>query len=205
MGRHVFGDDVIFHPRLLKAQGLYGGEIEGIWGRLTEVADAEFERRGAALRDALGGFDPRSERLLAGLHLKAQGAARKLLSLTVTAGFHIRLVSGTRSYAEQDGLYAQGRYGNPGPRVTNARGGRSNHNFGIAWDIGLFDEAGQYLNGDTAAEIAQYRRLGELARPLGLEWGGDWESIPDVPHYQLATGRSTAETRQRFEAGEAYV
>lgn len=204
MSRHLFGDDVIFHQRLLKAQGLYGGALDGCWGPMTEAADREFERRGAELR-LLGTFEPRSEHILAGLHLGAQASARRLLSLARSAGFTARLVSGTRSYAEQDRLHAQGRYGNAGPRVTNARGGQSNHNFGIAWDIGLFDAAGGYLNGDTGAEIAEYRRLGELARPLGLEWGGDWKGIPDVPHYQLSTGRSIVETRRLFGAGKAYV
>jgi peptidoglycan L-alanyl-D-glutamate endopeptidase CwlK len=204
MSRYLFGDDVIFHQRLLKAQGLYRGALDGCWGPQTEAADLEFEACSRKLQQ-LGTFDPRSERLLAGLHLQAQDAARKLLTTAVEAGFRIRLISGTRSYAEQDRLHAQGRYGNAGPRVSNARGGQSNHNFGIAWDIGLFDGTGQYLNGDTAAELAEYRRLGELTRPLGLEWGGDWKSIPDVPHYQVPTGRSIAETRRRFEAGEAYV
>lgn len=204
MSRHLFGDDVVFHQRLLKAQGLYGGALDGTWGPKTEAADREFERRSAELQ-LLGTFEARSEQVLSGLHLNAQAAARRLLSLARSAGFTARLLSGTRSYAEQDRLHAQGRYGNAGPRVTNARGGQSNHNFGIAWDIGLFDGSGGYLNGDTDAEIAEYRRLGQAARPLGLEWGGDWHSIPDVPHYQLPTGRSVAETRRLFEAGEAYV
>lgn len=204
MSRHLFGDDVIFHQRLLKAQGIYRGALDGSWGPKTEAADRDFERRSVELR-LLGTFEDRSERVLAGLHLKAQAAARRLLLLARSAGFRARLLSGTRSYAEQDRLHAQGRYGNTGPRVTNARGGQSNHNFGIAWDIGLFDKAGGYLDGDTDAEITEYHRLGKAARPLGLEWGGDWQSIPDVPHYQLPTGRSVAETRRLFEAGEAYV
>jgi peptidoglycan L-alanyl-D-glutamate endopeptidase CwlK len=204
MSRHLFGDDVIFHQRLLKAQGLYGGAPDGRWGPLTEAADQAFEQRGIALQ-ALGRFDPRSERVIAGLHLAAQAAARKLLALAASAGLVARAISGTRSYAEQDRLHAQGRYGNAGPRVTNARGGQSNHNFGIAWDIGLFDAAGAYLNGDSAAEIAEYRKLGDLARPLGLEWGGDWKSLPDVPHYQLRTGRSVADTRRLFETGRPYT
>jgi len=44
-----------------------------------------------------------------------------------------------------------------------------------------------------------------LARPLGLEWGGDWSSLPDVPHYQLPTGRTVAATRRLFEAGQPYA
>lgn len=204
MSRHLFGDDVIFHQRLLKAQGLYRGALDGRWGAMTEAADREFEQLGATLR-VLGVFEARSERMIAGLHLAAQAGARRLLALAADAGLIARLVSGTRSYSEQDRLHGQGRYGNPGPRVTNARGGRSNHNFGIAWDVALFDAEGSYLNGDTAEEVGEYRRLGELARPLGLEWGGDWKSLPDVPHYQLRSNLSLSETRRRFEAGEAYV
>lgn len=204
MSRHLFGDDVIFHQRLLKAQDIYRGALDGSWGPKTEAADREFERRGVELR-LLGTFEERTERVLAGLHLNAQAAARRLLLLARSAGFTARLLSGTRSYAEQDRLHAQGRYGNAGPRVTNARGGQSNHNFGIAWDVGLFDAAGGYLNGDTDAEIAEYRRLGAVARPIGLEWGGDWKNIPDAPHYQIPTSRSVAETRRLFEAGEAYA
>ncbi len=56
----------------------------------------------------------------------------------------IKIISGTRTHMqEQDALYARRRTA-PGPRVTNARGGYSNHNFGIAWDIGLF-RGGKYL------------------------------------------------------------
>jgi peptidoglycan L-alanyl-D-glutamate endopeptidase CwlK len=204
MSRYLFGDDVTFHQRLLKAQGLYRGALDGLWGPMTEAADHEFERRGAQLWE-LGVFEARSERVISGLHLRAQAGARKLLGLAAGAGLTARLISGTRSYAEQDRLFNQGRYGNPGRRVTNARGGRSNHNFGIAWDIGLFDADGRYLTGDTASELGEYRRLGETARPLGLEWGGDWQSLPDVPHYQMRTGLDVAKTRRRFEAGKAYV
>jgi peptidoglycan LD-endopeptidase CwlK len=38
-----------------------------------------------------------------------------------------RIFSETRIYAEQDALFKKG------PKVTTARGGQSNHNFGIAW------------------------------------------------------------------------
>lgn len=37
-----------------------------------------------------------------------------------------RLICGLRTYDEQDKLYAKR------PRVTNARGGQSMHNFGVA-------------------------------------------------------------------------
>ncbi len=91
--------------------------------------------------------------------------------------------------------------------VTNARGGRSNHNFGVAWDIGLFDAAGKYYTGANAAERKAYADLGTAikAKVANLEWGGDWKTFVDMPHYQLATGnKSTADVRLLFEAGKPF-
>jgi peptidoglycan LD-endopeptidase CwlK len=109
-----------------------------------------------------------------------------------------------RTYAEQDALYAQGRT-TAGPKVTNARGGYSNHNFGIAFDVGVF-EGGRYLG-----ESPKYKAVGVLGSELGLEWGGNWKTIVDQPHYQLRPAWATqmaerdmlAELRQRVASGKA--
>jgi len=92
------------------------------------------------------------------------------------------------------------------PKVTNARGGQSNHNFGIAWDVGIF-ENGKYYTGDTKKEDKAYVELGALikANVPGLEWGGDWKKFTDKPHYQLATGKSEKQVRALLENGKAYV
>lgn len=44
---------------------------------------------------------------------------------------------GLRSFVDQDALYAKGRT-TPGPVVTNARGGLSFHNYGLASDWDFF-------------------------------------------------------------------
>jgi peptidoglycan L-alanyl-D-glutamate endopeptidase CwlK len=82
------------------------------------------------------------------------------------------VLSGTRTYAEQDALFAKGG-------VTKARGGFSNHNFGIAFDIGVFSGA-KYLE-----ESPLYKAVAVIGKGLGLSWGGDWKSFVDEPHYQL--------------------
>lgn len=89
----------------------------------------------------------------------------------------VRIIAGTRSYAEQDELYAQGRR-KSGRVVTNAPGGFSNHNFGLAFDIGLFRER-HYLE-----ESPVYRELGHIGEETDLEWGGRWKRFTDEPHYQ---------------------
>lgn len=53
------------------------------------------------------------------------------------------LPNGFRSFAEQDKLYAQGRTNKSKPIVTNARGGYSAHNYGLAIDFVIVsDEVG---------------------------------------------------------------
>jgi len=110
-------------------------------------------------------------------------------------GLDVRIISGTRTYKEQDALYAKGRTA-PGSRVTNAKGGYSNHNFGIAFDIGLFQGA-SYLG-----ESRHYRTLGAIGESVGLEWGGRWKTFTDDPHYQLKTGMTLAQMRALVEAGK---
>lgn len=105
-------------------------------------------------------------------------------------GVDVRIISGLRTYAEQDALYAKGRTA-PGPKVTNARAGFSNHNFGTAWDIGLF-EGKKYLT-----DSPLYKEIGEISRSLGLKWGGDFKSFKDYPHYEVSTGLTMAQMRDR--------
>ena len=122
--------------------------------------------------------DERSERNIATLLPEVQPLARALIENAAAIGICIKALSGTRSYDEQNALYEQGR-SQPGRIVTNARGGYSNHNFGIAFDIGVF-ESGRYLD-----ESPAYKAVGALGMKLGLEWGGNWKTIQDEPHFQL--------------------
>ncbi len=122
--------------------------------------------------------DERSERNIATLLAEVQPLARTLIESAAAIGIAIKVISGNRTYEEQNALYEQGRT-KPGRVVTNARGGYSNHNFGIAFDIGVF-EGGRYLD-----ESPAYKAVGAIGMKLGLEWGGNWKTIQDEPHFQL--------------------
>lgn len=126
----------------------------------------------------ISAVDPRSETVIATLLPEVRPYARALVQKAGAAGIRIRIISGLRTYEEQDKLYAKGRTA-PGSVVTNAKAGQSNHNFGIAFDIGVF-EGTKYL-GDSP----KYKAIGALGMDLGLEWGGNWKTIVDQPHYQL--------------------
>lgn len=142
--------------------------------------------------------DPRSELAISTLHPKVRPYARALVQKAAAQGITIKVLSGLRTYAEQDALF------NKKPPVTKARGGYSNHNFGIAFDIGVFQGA-KYLE-----ESPIYKAVGALGKDLGLEWGGSWKSFVDEPHFQLrpnwAAGMAErdmlAELRNRKAAGK---
>jgi peptidoglycan LD-endopeptidase CwlK len=205
MSKPLSAEDVLFLQRLLKAQGLYAGDLDGQWGPKTEAAHTAFETKSAEIAAAMGTFDSRSEKNIQTLVLKGQQAARTTLKAlgdgALGSGVVVRILSGTRTYAEQNALYKQGRFGNPGRIVTKARGGQSNHNFGIAWDIGIF------ANGSYLEQSPLYGKAGPiaLAATLGVEWGGNWKTIVDQPHYQLMTGLKISEVQERFETGQPYV
>lgn len=127
---------------------------------------------------AVDAVDARSEKVIATLLPDVQPLARALVQKAALNGIRIRIISGLRTYAEQDALYAQGRTV-PGSIVTNAKGGYSNHNFGIAFDVGVFEGA-SYLG-----ESPKYKAVGVLGMELGLEWGGNWKTMVDQPHFQL--------------------
>jgi peptidoglycan L-alanyl-D-glutamate endopeptidase CwlK len=186
--------DVLHFQRLLKCAGFYTGLLDGKPGPKTRAATSAFEEECARIAGEEGAFDARSEGCITTLLPVAQRAARRFLKACKLHGFEVRVISGTRTYAEQNELYAQGRW-EPGKKVTYAQGGQSNHNFGLAFDVGVF-EGGKYL-----PESLDYVTIAKL-RPEVLEWGGDWpKERKDRPHYQIGSGLSLQEVRKKFEAG----
>lgn len=197
--------DVLFAQRLLSSCGLYTGKLDGSYGDLTRKAEDAFNKQFVKYAEQYGRFDDRTEANIATLLPKAQIAARKAM-IAVKAlggGLTVQILSGTRTYAEQTAIYAQGRT-KPGKIVTRAKAGQSNHNFGIAFDIGIF-KGKTYYTGKNAAENKAYLDAAKLIKPCGLLWGGDWKSSKDYPHYELPTNKSISQVRSLLEAGKAYV
>jgi peptidoglycan L-alanyl-D-glutamate endopeptidase CwlK len=202
MSYQLLKADVLFYQRLLKANGFYQGSLNGLWDAATDAADDAFLQESENIKNIHGVFDVRSEANIITLAPKVQALARKFLAIMKNNSLDVRIISGTRTYAEQDALYRKGRFGSTEKKVTNARGGFSNHNFGLAWDIGLF-EAGKYITDNK-----KYKQVAPLALTVlpELEWGGSWVSFPDTPHYQHKTSvGSVSAIRELFEKGKTYL
>jgi peptidoglycan LD-endopeptidase CwlK len=200
MSAKLFKKDILFLQRILAVSGFYQGPLNGKWSSKLDDAEEKFLKGYEKAKDKVGEFDNRTEACIMTLIPDAQIKAREFMNAVKGRPLTYKIISGTRTYSEQDALFAKR------PRVTKARGGQSNHNFGIAWDVGIFDN-GKYYEGDTKKEDRAYVELGAFvkANVSGIEWGGDWKSFVDKPHYQLATGKSVAQVRALLEKGKAYV
>lgn len=120
-----------------------------------------------------------SQKRLSAVHPILARKVTALVSNLAARGFEVEITQAVRTIEEQNALYAQGRT-RKGAKVTNARGGQSYHNFGLAVDFALM------VNGKLGWPEPHpvWKAIGEEAARLGLEWGGTWRR-PDLPHVQL--------------------
>ena len=99
-------------------------------------------------------------------------------------GITFMVTSTYRSIDEQNRLYAKGRT-EAGSIVTNAKGGQSFHNWRVAYDVCPI------INGKLDWNNTElFYEIGKLGKQVGLEWGGEFPTIKDMPHFQLTLGYS---------------
>ncbi|QWU15630.1 peptidoglycan L-alanyl-D-glutamate endopeptidase CwlK [Paenibacillus sophorae] len=144
----------------------------------------------------------KSSAKLAGLNPAVHSAAAALIERCYACGIPILITQGLRTAAEQEALYAQGRT-KPGAVVTNARGGYSYHNYGLAVDFALLLPDGKNVSWDMLRDgnedrLTDWEQVVQIAKTLGFEWGGDWSGFRDYPHLQMTFGLAL----DRLRAGE---
>ena len=92
----------------------------------------------------------------------------------------LRITSTLRDMETQNILYSIGRIpGDKRGKVTNAKAGRSMHNYGFAVDVV------EFINGKPDFNTKNWSKIGRLGKKHGLVWGGDWKNFKDRPHFQL--------------------
>ena len=116
-------------------------------------------------------------------------------------GVRLRFASVYRSNEEQDKIYKMI------PKRTNAKGGQSIHNYGLAFDIvllydkdgnGTFETASwnKVKDGDKNG-VADWMQVVNYFKSRGWEWGGDWKSFKDAPHFQKTNGLSWRDLKDK--------
>jgi peptidoglycan L-alanyl-D-glutamate endopeptidase CwlK len=127
------------------------------------------------------------------------------------ATMKVRIVQGLRTIEEQNALYAKGRTA-PGPKVTNARGGKSYHNYGLAIDFAiLYDKDGngsfETLSWDIFYDHDKdgkrdWMEVVEVFKAAGYKYGGDWISLKDYPHMEKSFGYTTSQLFAKYKLKE---
>jgi peptidoglycan L-alanyl-D-glutamate endopeptidase CwlK len=138
------------------------------------------------------------------LHPKVRREAMDIyaeINKALTGNAICRYTHTLRTIAEQNALFAQGRT-KPGKIVTNAKGGLSYHNYGLAIDIVLLVDKDKNETFETAAwdvktdfdgdRKADWMECVTIFKQYGWEWGGDWK-FSDAPHFQKTFGKSVRE------------
>tara|TARA_R100000234_G_scaffold91232_1_gene59401 strand:+ start:417 stop:827 length:411 start_codon:yes stop_codon:yes gene_type:complete len=118
----------------------------------------------------------------------------------------VKAISGFRSYAKQQELWNKGRT-TKGPIVTYAKPGYSNHNFGMALDMGIFIN-GKYMDAvDSKFVYKIYKAIATEAdvQALPIMWGGNFKQLCDSPHFEYMTGLTMAQMRERVSAGQPII
>lgn len=154
---------------------------------------------------------------MVGVHPILQAWTLKIVEVAAYHGLYFAVHMGLRTWELQDALYSQGReqldvvnarrsLAGLGPItldenkkiVTNAQGGSSWHNYGLAVDLvedGDPQKAGVQW---SWSKNINYLALGKVVQTTKLEWGGLWKSIKDYPHIQMTCGLSLAIARDRY-------
>ena len=162
----------------------------------TPVAKVEFST------PVLLKVSQRNEKAIARLHPQVRGLIRKFINdVYIKHQVQLVIVQDYRTYVQQDALYAKGRT-TSGSIVTNAKGGQSNHNFALAVDVfPLWDDGKLHMDTQSDKKNSEIlRQISSVGKSIGLEWGGDWNSIVDNPHFQLKTGKTMSQLRALIES-----
>jgi peptidoglycan L-alanyl-D-glutamate endopeptidase CwlK len=117
----------------------------------------------------------------------------------------LRFAQILRTFSQQTALY------NQRPKVTNAKAGQTYHNYGLAVDIVMMiDKDGngtfETASWDTKADwdndkIADWQEVVNVFKKYGWEWGGDWVSFKDLPHFQKTFGYNWRQLLAIHDAG----
>ncbi len=107
-------------------------------------------------------------------------------------GYEMVLVEGYRSPQRQAELMSAGK-------ATRAGAWQSCHQYGLAIDAALMRDGRLQWDMGDAWTREGYMLYGQLASQAGLEWGGNWRSIKDYVHVELAASCRSARAAKRAE------
>lgn len=174
----------------MKLHGFYDGDVDGTWGNQAHagfyaMAEAAIHCKTHIDKDAVNKEDKPVEQKgkyslsaksldrLKGLHPDLVKIVERAIEIT---DIDFSVGEGLRSITRQKELYQQGA-----TTTMNSR-----HLTGHAVDLIALDEDGK-VSWDWKYYHPLATAMKQAAKEVGvsIEWGGDWNTFKDGPHYQL--------------------
>lgn len=139
------------------------------------------------------------------LHPDVRDSAMRILQecdKALTGKWHLRIAQGLRTFKEQSEIYAQGRT-KPGPIVTKAGPGYSYHNYGLAFDIVLWDGV-KAISYDMKTDFdrdgkADWMEIVKICTKEGWFWGA---AFGDYPHFEKTFNYSVRNLLAKYNRKE---
>ncbi|WPU94276.1 M15 family metallopeptidase [Mucilaginibacter sabulilitoris] len=157
-------------------------------------------------------MDPQSQKFFNLLHPKLIDDAIAAWTICQTdlldhPNVQITVTQSLRTFEESDELFKLGRTKvNPDGRspskpfgniVTNAPGGSSYHNYGLAFDFKMI------TNGHDDWDVGPlWRRVAATMKEHGWTWGGDFKKLADAPHFEKTFGFNWKALLVKHNAGD---
>lgn len=91
-------------------------------------------------------------------------------------GYEMTMLEGYRSPERQDSLSSS---------VTQAKGFQSFHQYGLASDCAFMRNGRLMADARDPWTMQGYKLLGEVAKSVGLVWGGNWTTLKDYGHTEF--------------------
>lgn len=113
-----------------------------------------------------------SEAKLLGVHSELAGVVRKAIQLTTT---DFKVIEGVRTLEKQREYFEAGK----------SRTMKSRHLTGHAVDLAPIVDGTISWEPQDFYPIAVAMKNAAKANGVDIEWGGDWKSFVDMPHFQL--------------------
>lgn len=137
-----------------------------------------------------------NSRDISDLDPRVQPICRRHIELCEAVGIELLVTSTWRDFESQDDLFAIGRTKDLGRKpVTNAKGGKSWHNYRVAYDVVPI------VGGKAQWNSPLWKEIIALGIQAGAEAGAEWKTFPDKPHFQhKPAGMTLAQARAVFDA-----
>ena len=133
-------------------------------------------------------WDNKTAERIESLHPQIKEDVKNFILEAQKEGIYLRVTDGIRTVEEQNDVYQRGN--------STVKGGYSYHNYGLAFDVVEIKDGKALWDNDN------WDKIGELGKKYGFEWGGDWESFVDKPHFQKPYGHYCGYWLDKYNAGE---